>query len=76
VAAVHHLIVLPAEVAFSWDVCPLHIVAAVAVTAVGAEGTGLTVTLLLTAAEQPVAVVVTVTVYKVDAATVSAASAP
>ena len=62
-AAVHQLIVLPAEVALSCEVPPAHIEAGVADTAVGAAGIGFIVTTLLALAEQPVAGVVTVTTY-------------
>ena len=71
--AVHQLIVLPADVALRFELCPAHIVAGVAVTAVGADGSGLIVTTLLALAVQPVAGVVTVTVYVPLAETVIAA---
>ena len=58
-AAVHHLIVFPAEVALSCAVPPTHML--VAVTDVGAEGMGFTVTTLLADAVQFCALV-TVTV--------------
>ena len=44
VATVYHLMVLPDDVAFRFDEEPAHIVDAVAVTEVGADGIGFTVT--------------------------------
>ena len=44
VATVYHLIVLPADVAFRFDEPPAHIEVGVAVTEVGTDGNGLTVT--------------------------------
>ena len=58
VATVYHRIVLPTEVAFRLDDPPAQIAPGVAVTAVGAAGTGFTVTVTFWVFAQPYAVVV------------------